>query len=231
MNHGEHRENHNSLAREFLARSGLSFSVLPVVNFLLLLALLVPQWSMAEPVARLKAFYQTTPAMKAQFKQTVLDSKGRKLQEVTGIMQLLRPGKFRWDYQKPYVQLIIGDGEKIWLFDPELNQVTVRSLEKMLGSSPAALLAGSAEVEKAFELKDAGRQDELEWVEATPREKDGSFDHVLLGFREDQLAEMELHDNFGQTTVIEFLRIERNPKLNPRSFKFIPPPNADVIGE
>ena len=107
----------------------------------------------------------------------------------------------------------------------------MRTLEKMLGSSPAALLAGSDEVEKAFELKDAGRQDELEWVEATPREKDGSFDHVLLGFKGDQLAEMELHDNFGQTTVIEFLRIERNPKLNPKSFKFVPPPGADVIGE
>lgn len=197
----------------------------------LLLLSLLPLVASADPVARLKAFYQTTPAMKAQFKQTVLDRKGQKVQEVTGIMQLLRPGKFRWDYQKPYIQLIIGDGQKIWLFDPDLNQVTVRTLEKMLGSSPAALLAGSDEVEKAFELKDAGRQDELEWVEATPREKDGSFDHVLLGFKGDQLAEMELHDNFGQTTVIEFLRIERNPKLNPKSFKFVPPPGTDVIGE
>ncbi len=193
--------------------------------------MLLPLLAQANPVDRLKAFYQTTPAMKAEFKQTVLDRKGQKVQEVTGFMQLLRPGKFRWDYKKPYVQLIIGDGEKIWLFDPELNQVTVRTLEKMLGSSPAALLAGSTEVEKAFELKDAGRQDELEWVEATPREKDGSFDHVLLGFKGDQLAEMELHDSFGQTTVIEFLRIERNPKLNPRSFKFTPPPGADVVGE
>lgn len=201
------------------------------IKKLLPLILLLPVLAWANPVDRLKAFYQTTPSMKAQFKQTVLDRKGQKVQEVTGIMQLLRPGKFRWDYQKPYVQLIIGDGEKIWLFDPELNQVTVQALEKMLGSSPAALLAGSMEVEKAFDLKDAGRQDELEWVEATPREKDGSFDHVLLGFKADQLAEMELHDNFGQTTVIEFLRIERNPKLNPRSFKFVPPPGADVIGE
>lgn len=201
------------------------------IKKLLVLALLLPMLAHANPVDRLKAFYQTTPSMKAEFKQTVLDRKGQKVQEVTGFMQLLRPGKFRWDYKKPYVQLIIGDGEKIWLFDPELNQVTVRTLEKMLGSSPAALLAGSTEVEKAFELKDAGRQDELEWVEATPREKDGSFEFVLLGFRGDQLAEMELHDSFGQTTVIEFLRIERNPKLNPRSFKFVVPPGADVVGE
>lgn len=201
------------------------------VKKLLPLLFLLPMLAQANPVDRLKAFYQTTPSMKAEFKQTVLDRKGQKVQEVTGFMQLLRPGKFRWDYKKPYVQLIIGDGEKIWLFDPELNQVTVRTLEKMLGSSPAALLAGSTEVGKAFELKDAGRQDELEWVEATPREKDGSFEFVLLGFRGDQLAEMELHDSFGQTTVIEFLRIERNPKLNPRSFKFVVPPGADVVGE
>ncbi len=201
------------------------------IRNLLFFLWLIPVVGNADPVARLKAFYQTTPSMKADFKQTVLDRKGQKVQEVTGIMQLLRPGKFRWDYQKPYVQLIIGDGEKIWLFDPELNQVTVHSLEKMLGSSPAALLAGNQEVEKAFELKDAGRQDELEWVEATPRQKDGSFDHVLLGFKVEQLAEMELHDNFGQTTVIEFSRIERNPKLNAKAFSFKPPAGADVIGD
>lgn len=195
------------------------------------LLFLLPFLAHADAVQRLKAFYQSTPAMKAQFKQTVLDRKGQKVQEVTGSMQLLRPGKFRWDYQQPYVQLIIGDGQKIWLFDPDLNQVTVRTLDKMLGSSPAALLAGSQEVEKVFDLKNAGRQDELEWVEATPREKDGSFDHVLLGFNGEQLAEMELHDNFGQTTVIEFSRIERNPKLDNRAFKFTPPAGADVVGE
>lgn len=195
------------------------------------LLLLLPMLANADPVQRLKAFYQSTPAMKAQFKQTVLDRKGQTVQEVTGNMQLLRPGKFRWDYQKPYVQLIIGDGQKIWLFDPELSQVTVRSLEKMLGSSPAALLAGSQEVEKAFDLKDAGRQDTLEWVEATPKQKDGSFENVLLGFNGDQLAEMELHDTFGQTTVIEFSHVERNPKLSPKAFIFTPPRGVDVVGE
>lgn len=209
----------------------LAFPVFPVAKKFLPLLVLLPALAHADPVARLKSFYQTTPAMKAQFKQTVLDRKGQKVQEVTGTMQLLRPGKFRWDYQKPYVQLIIGDGRKIWLFDPELSQVTVRPLDKMLGSSPAALLAGSQEVEKAFTLKDAGRQDELEWVEATPKEKDGSFDHVLLGFKGELLAEMELHDSFGQTTVIEFARVERNPKLNPKAFEFTPPAGVDVVGE
>jgi outer membrane lipoprotein carrier protein len=198
---------------------------------LLLLALLLPAWVHADPVQRLKAFYDSTPAMKGKFKQTVLDKNGRKLQEVSGLMQLQRPGKFRWDYKTPYVQLIVGDGHKVWMYDPELNQVTVRTLDKLLGSSPAALLAGNLEVEKIFDLKDVGKQDDLEWVQATPKDKDGGFDHVLLGFRDDQLAEMELHDNFNQTTVIEFTELERNPKISPKAFHFVPPAGADVVGD
>ncbi|MFM9912907.1 MAG: outer membrane lipoprotein chaperone LolA [Methylophilaceae bacterium] len=198
---------------------------------LIFIILLFPTVTHADPVARLKAFYQSTPAMKAQFKQTVLDKSGRKVQEVSGTMQLLRPGKFRWDYQKPYVQLIVGDGKKVWLYDPELSQVTVRTLDKVLGSSPAALLAGSLDVEKIFDLKDVGKQSNLEWVEATPKDKDGGFEKVLLGFKGEQLAEMELHDNFNQTTVVEFINLERNPKLSTKAFSFKPPVGVDVVGE
>ncbi|MCE9633697.1 MAG: outer membrane lipoprotein chaperone LolA [Methylophilales bacterium] len=198
---------------------------------LLVISLLFVGQAHADPVQRLKAFYQSTPAMKAQFKQTVLDKSGRKVQEVSGVMQLLRPGRFRWDYQKPYVQLIIGDGKKVWLYDPELSQVTVRTLDKILGSSPAALLAGNLEVEKIFDLKDIGKQNDLEWVEATPKDKDGGFEKVLLGFKGEQLAEMELHDNFNQTTVVEFINLERNPKLSPKLFNFKPPAGVDVVGD
>ncbi len=198
---------------------------------LLVLSLLFAGQAHADPVQRLKAFYQSTPAMKSQFKQTVLDKSGRKVQEVSGVMQLLRPGRFRWDYQKPYVQLIIGDGKKVWLYDPELSQVTVRTLDKILGSSPAALLAGNLEVEKIFDLKDIGKQNDLEWVEATPKDKDGGFEKVLLGFKGEQLAEMELHDNFNQTTVVEFINLERNPKLSPKAFNFKPPAGVDVVGD
>jgi outer membrane lipoprotein carrier protein len=198
---------------------------------LLLTTLVHVDLAQADPVARLKAFYASTPVMKAQFKQTIVDKSGHKLQEVTGLMQLQRPGKFRWDYKTPYVQLIVGDGHKVWMYDPDLNQVTVRTLDKILGASPAALLAGNLDVEKIFVLKDVGRQDDLEWVQATPKDKDGGFDHVLLGFRGDQLAEMELHDNFSQTTVIEFTTLERNPKLSAKAFQFVPPPGADVVGD
>jgi outer membrane lipoprotein carrier protein len=198
---------------------------------LLPLLLLLPSQGHADAVQQLKTFFQNTTTMRAQFHQTVLDNMGGKVQDVTGVMQLSRPGKFRWDYNKPFVQLIVGDGHKVWLYDPELNQVTVRPLDKALGSSPAALLAGSADMDKAFTLRDTGTQDQTNWVEAKPKEPEAGFERVLLGFRDGVLQEMELHDNFGQTTVIEFQKVERNARLDAQAFRFVPPQGADVVGE
>jgi outer membrane lipoprotein carrier protein len=198
---------------------------------LLPLLLLLPSLGRADAVQQLKTFFQNTTTMRAQFHQTVLDNMGGKVQDVTGVMQLSRPGKFRWDYNKPFVQLIVGDGHKVWLYDPELNQVTVRPLDKALGSSPAALLAGSADMDKAFTLRDTGTQDQTNWVEAKPKEPEAGFERVLLGFRDGVLQEMELHDNFGQTTVIEFQKVERNARLDAQAFRFVPPQGADVVGE
>ena len=185
----------------------------------------------ADEVQILKNFFQNATSMRAKFQQTVVDNLGRKVQEVTGSMQLQRPGKFRWDYDKPYVQLIVGDGNKVWLYDPDLNQVTVRPLDKVLGSSPAALLAGSKEIDKTFDLKNVGKQGELNWVEAIPKEKETGFERVVLGFKGNMLQEMEMRDSFGQVTVIEFSKQELNPKLNEKSFRFVPPQGADVLSE
>jgi len=197
-----------------------------------LIASLFPILGHAGGIDKLKAFYENTNAMRADFKQTVVDAQGRKVQEVSGTMQLQRPGKFRWDYYKPYVQQIVGDGEKVWLYDPDLNQVTVRELGKTLGSSPAALLAGSRDVEKTFNLKDESRQaDNLEWVEASAKDKESGFEKVYLGFKGEALQEMELHDSFGHITVIEFFKFQRNPKLDGKAFRFIAPQGADVVGE
>lgn len=198
---------------------------------LLPLLLLLPGLVYADAVQQLKTFFQNTTTMRAQFHQTVLDNMGGKVQDVTGSMQLSRPGKFRWDYNKPFVQLIVGDGHKVWLYDPELNQVTVRPLDKVLGSSPAALLAGGTEIDRNFILKNDGGQGQLDWVEARPKDQDSGFERVLLGFKDGLLQEMELHDNFGQTTVIEFQKVERNPRLDAQAFRFVPPQGADVVGE
>ncbi|OAM52761.1 outer membrane lipoprotein carrier protein LolA [Methylovorus sp. MM2] len=198
---------------------------------LFIIILAIPTLAFAGGMDRLKAFYQNTTSMRANFNQTVVDSQGRKVQEVTGTMQLQRPGKFRWDYNKPYVQQIVGDGEKVWLYDPDLNQVTVRPLSKTLGSSPASLLAGSKDMEKSFTIKDEGRQDDLDWVQATPKDADSGFERVYLGFKEDALQQMELHDSFGHITVIEFTKLERNQKPNAQAFRFTVPAGADVVGE
>lgn len=202
-----------------------------MTRLLFILSLLIPFASHAGGVDQLQAFFENTQSLKADFRQTVVDSQGRKVQEVDGTMQLQRPGKFRWDYNKPYVQQIIGDGEKVWLFDPELNQVTIRTVDKAIGSSPAALLAGSKEIEKGFELRDEGRQDDLEWVMATPKDKENSFEKVYLGFQNNLLKEMEMRDNFGHITVIEFFNLQVNPKLPAKTFSFVPPAGADVVGE
>ena len=193
--------------------------------------LMVPAISNAGGVDSLRSFFKSTQSMRAEFQQTVMDKQGRKVQEVTGTMQLQRPGKFRWDYNKPYVQVIVGDGARVWLHDPELNQVTVRSLDKALGNTPAALLAGNKEMEKSYTLKDEGRQDDLDWVLATPKDQESGFEKVFLGFRNDKLQEMELHDNFGHMTVIEFSKLETNTKLGSQAFRFVPPAGADVVGE
>ena len=193
--------------------------------------LLVSQAALADGVSSLRDFFNNTTTMRAQFSQVVNDKQGRKIQEVDGIMQLQRPNKFRWDYKKPYEQQIVSDGKQVFLFDTELQQVTIRELSKTLGSSPAALLAGGDAVEKSFTLKNATRKDGLTWVLALPKDKESGFDRVLLGFKADKLRKMELYDSFNHITHITFDEVERNPILQDATFLFTPPEGVDVVGE
>lgn len=197
-----------------------------------LLFSLLPLLSHAGSIDRLKAFMEGSRSAQADFSQTVMDKNGKKLQSASGIMQFVRPGKFRWQYQKPYEQLIVGDGANFWLYDVDLNQVSVKKLDAALGSSPAALLAGNNEIERSFSLKDIGNQAGLDWVEATPKSRETNFEVILLGFSaQGELAAMELHDNFGHATVLRFSNLKRNPTLSPGLFKFTPPKGADVLGD
>jgi outer membrane lipoprotein carrier protein len=190
-----------------------------------------PVMAHADGVASLKEFFAHTDAMRAQFKQEVLDNKGQKIQQVEGRMQLQRPNKFRWDYQKPYEQQIVSDGKQVFLYDVDLQQVTVSDLSKTLGSSPAAMLAGGAAVEKSFVLKNAVRKDGLSWVLALPKNKDSGFERVVLGFKDGELKKMELYDSFSHVTHITFSSVERNPTLQLETFLFTPPQGVDVVGE
>lgn len=185
----------------------------------------------ADGMSNVKAFYQQAKSVRASFHQVVTDRQGRKIQEVDGEMQLKRPNKFRWDYNKPYAQQIISDGQQVWLYDMDLAQVTVNTLRQTVGSSPAALLAGDANIDKSFRLSNASRKDNLEWVSASPKDKESGFDKILMGFKDNKIQALSLIDSFGHTTNITFSNVEVNPALDEKSFLFKPPPGVDVVGE
>jgi outer membrane lipoprotein carrier protein len=203
----------------------------PMRKLLFLFLLLLPGLATAANVESLKSLLNQTTTARARFAQAVLDKNNKTLQQATGTMEFSRPGRFRWEYNKPYEQTIVGDGSRLWIYDKDLNQVTVRKLDKALGASPAALLAGSNEIEKSYALKSAGTEGGLDWLEATPKTQDTAFERVRLGFGKGGLEAMELKDQFGQMTVIKFADLERNVKLSPDSFKFAPPKGAAVISE
>jgi outer membrane lipoprotein carrier protein len=181
--------------------------------------------------ARLNEFIQATRSGRVSFEQVVTAKSGRAPKSASGSFVFSRPGKFRWTYAKPFEQIIVGDGEKLWFYDKDLNQVTVRKLGNALGSTPAAILAGSNDLAKNFTLEDSGEHDGLEWLDAKPKAKDSTFELIRLGFNGAELAQMELHDSFGQTTLLHFSHFERNPTLPAELFHFTPPPGADVVGE
>jgi len=197
----------------------------------LLLALLLPAAAQASGVDRFQAYLRNTQTARADFEQQVYDRERKLVQRSTGNFAFLRPGRFRWSYAQPYAQLIVGDGTRVWVYDEDLNQVTVRAMARALGSTPAALLAGAADVERAFELSDAGSHDGLDWLEAKPREREAGFERIRLGMGPAGVQAMELTDHFGQTTVLRFSSIVRNPPLEASAFRFVPPKGADVLGE
>ena len=205
------------MALRFFLLAWLSFASLPALS--------------QSSLDRFQTYVRTTQAARADFEQKVYDRTGKLAQESKGNFAFLRPGRFRWTYAKPNPQLIVGDGERVWIYDEDLKQVTVRRLAKALGSTPAALLAGAADIEKAFDLSDAGDRDGLAWVEAKPREKEAGFERVRLGLGVSGIEAMELVDHFGQTTRLKFTSIQRNPKLDGSEFRFTPPKGVDVLGE
>lgn len=201
-------------------------------RLLTLLLFSVPLAAHAGAIERLKTFIATTHSARANFTQQVLDQNGNQIQNASGIMEFQRPGKFRWTYQKPYEQLVVGDGTKFWLYDSDLNQVTVRRLDTALGSSPAALLSGNNEIERGFALSEDGSRDGLEWLQATPKGKgqDNSFNTIRMGFNaQSDLVVMELNDMFGHKTVLRFSAMQLNPKIPAKQFQFTPPKGADVL--
>ena len=182
-------------------------------------------------IAQLRHFVESARSARGEFEQTVIAASGRKPQRASGSFVFARPGKFRWTYDKPYAQVLVSDGDKLWSWDRDLNQVTVKRLGDALGSTPAAILAGDDAIERNFELVEAGSSDGLEWVHAKPKQADSSFESMRMGFAGGTLRRMELKDNFGQTTLIEFRSLVAGARPDPAQFSFVAPPGADVIGD
>jgi outer membrane lipoprotein carrier protein len=185
--------------------------------------------SPAEAPALLRAFLAETVTLEAEFSQRMEEADGGHSQLSTGRFYLHRPQRFRWDYQSPTPQLVVADGEHLWLYDPDLEQVTVRRLDEGLSGTPAMLLSGGAELDESFRLGAAYREDGVDWVELAPLADAADFAALRVGFEDGRLAAMELLDALGQATIIRFSALKLNVPLDPALFQFVPPPGADVI--
>ncbi|HUP96351.1 MAG TPA: outer membrane lipoprotein chaperone LolA [Usitatibacter sp.] len=194
---------------------------------LVLLALSLP--ALASGLDDFLAFNTSTRSATARFEQQVFDRAGKVVERAQGSFAFARPGKFRWTYEKPHQQVLVGDGSKLWIHDPDLNQVTVKRIDQAISSTPAALLAGRDDITRLFTLRDAGTADGLSWVEATPKAQDTGFERVRLGLQGRALAAMELHDQLGGRTMLRFSELKANAAVAPQTFSFTPPNGADVI--
>jgi len=182
-----------------------------------------------DAVERLQQFHTEVRSLEASFSQTLVDSQGETLQRSEGRVWLQRPGRFRWDYTEPYPQVVLGDGEKVWIYDAELEQVTIKALGEAVSSAPMLVLSGRRSLEADFEIRDLGARGELQWAELTPKDGEGDFRRVRIGFGE-TLREMELEDNFGQLSRIVFRDVRVNPRIPPDRFRLEIPEGVDVVG-
>jgi outer membrane lipoprotein carrier protein len=175
------------------------------------------------------AFNAATKTATAKFEQLVFDRSGKVVDRASGTFAFARPGKFRWTYEKPHPQVLVGDGTRLWIHDPDLNQVTVKRIDNAISSTPAALLAGKDDITALFTLRDAGTADGLAWVEATPKAQDTGFERVRLGLQGKTLAAMELYDQLGGHTMLRFSDLKANAPVAADTFRFAPPKGADVL--
>lgn len=184
----------------------------------------------------LEKFIQTAKTGRAEFTQVVTsparEGQAAKTRKSSGTFEFARPDRFRFNYRKPFEQTIVADGQTLWLYDADLRQVTQRKQAQVLASTPAALIASApdlATLRRDFDLQAAGEKDGLQWVQATPRNKEGQLHGMRVGFRGDQLAALEILDSFGQRSLLTFSKMEVNVRVGPEVFDFKPPQNADVV--
>ncbi len=184
-----------------------------------------------EPIKQLQAFLKASTSLTADFKQVLINEAGDPYQTSSGIFYLQRPGKFRWDYLKPFQQQIVSTSGKVWFYDADLEQVTVKKLDESVGSTPALLLSGNISLDDNFTMENQGGEGDLQWIKLLPKNQESSFKYILIGLNKGSLAGMELNDNFGQLTRIYFSNVLLNPPIKPTVFEFKAPKGADVFSD
>jgi outer membrane lipoprotein carrier protein len=184
-----------------------------------------------EPVIHLQVFLKVSKSLSADFKQVLINEVGNPTQTSYGVFYLQRPGKFRWDYQKPFKQEIVSNTGKVWFYDTDLEQVTVKKVDESLGSTPALLLSGDVSLDDNYTMEGQGTDGDMQWVKLVPKSQDSSFKYVLIGLEKGTLAGMELSDNFGQLTRIYFSNVIVNAPLKSTLFEFKSPKGADVFND
>lgn len=184
-----------------------------------------------EPIKQLKNFLSSSKSITANFKQVLLNEAGDPLQTSYGLLYLQRPGKFRWDYTKPFQQQIVSTAGKVWFYDSDLEQVTIKKLDESVGSTPALLLSGEITLEDNYTIEQQGTDNGIHWVKLSPKNQESSFKYVLIGLEKGALSGMQLSDNFGQLTRIYFSNLKLNHSLDADIFEFKPPTGVDVFSE
>ena len=201
------------------------------IKTLIFLSILYLQHVYAEPLPfkQLKTFLKTTETLTAKFKQITLDENNQPVQTSQGQFYLSRPGKFRWSYQTPFIQEIVSNSGKVYFYDADLEQVTIKKLGDSLGATPALLLSGEIALEENFILQQQGVDEDLQWIKLSPKNEQSGFNYILIGLDEGTIGGMELSDNFGQLTRIYFTEVKTNIPLDKDIFKFTAPEGVDVF--
>jgi outer membrane lipoprotein carrier protein len=208
----------------------MRFHLFPRFLFIWLSLCLLPGLTPAgEGPKHLQAFLDNLVTLQARFEQSILDKTHSRAERFQGVFSLKRPGQFRWDYHEPYEQLIVADGNRIWVYDSDLEQVSNRSQKDALRGTPAQLLSDTAPLDANFEVIDLGESQDMNWVELIPRDEESQFIRILLAFVGTELRRMEMADQFGQVTRFQFYDTRRNPELSDELFVFVPPPEFDVL--
>lgn len=202
------------------------------IKFLFSLLICLPLLAQASALEQFKAFVAGSKSARGEFTQRMVKEDGGKMRvssTASGVFLFARPGKFIWTYQKPYEQILQADGEKLFIYDKDLNQVTIKILGNAIGTSPAAILFGSNDLEKNFTLSEGGLREGIEWLQAIPKAKDTSFEKIGIGLKDGVPVAMELRDSFGQISLLSFTKFEKNPSLPANQFHFTLPKGADVL--